>query len=421
MSNHLSWALVLVTLACSSKEDPKVAIGSKAPATSSNNTPAVLQDLIPDVESSASFDFTKQTEIVFSGSSKLVFAHPDGHSISYDAALKAWSSTLLSNNVGEYDVYYDFLDQGHLALKATEMSLRMYTGNTLIAVRPEGILNDSTLGFNPGYASSLTGTNLTTVRSDGKAAKIFRSATFLATMKQVYPCNSACALWAYDGSKVQILGSDGVWKDIALPIAIEPNLKRLVLYFNPDSKTPVIDSVLTVAANGKMSIFASVSAKAAPTWDDVKLISERFCVSCHLDDGFEKQETWNTLKSSMIGRLKLTAAEDGAMPPPETKLGKEMGAHDKSVLVNWLETISQTNQGTIGTGKDPAADAPISGDLKVLSDKYCLSCHSDAAHLVFWTGKQADIARRVGIANMPKNTVMTDAEKKKLLDLVNAL
>ncbi|MBC7659066.1 MAG: hypothetical protein H7249_05095 [Chitinophagaceae bacterium] len=170
-----------------------------------------------------------------------------------------------------------------------------------------------------------------------------------------------------------------------------------------------------------MRLFADVSPKAA-TWDDVTLISERFCVSCHLDDGYETQATWSGLKDSMIKRLKLGETEAGTMPPSETKLGKEMGSNDKTVMLSWLTTIQATTPSKIPTGtSSPTTAVPIAGDLKSLNDMYCKSCHSDAVNTLFWSSKKALIISKVSNGAMPKGTAMTDADKRKLLAIVSAL
>ncbi|MBC7532809.1 MAG: hypothetical protein H7318_14650 [Oligoflexus sp.] len=419
----LSLSLLTLSLSCSSQKGPRISIAPKAPLKlpSADYTGPQLSDLLPDEASQQSFDFTKPYEAVFSSEAKVVFAHGDGRSITYDAALKAWSSSVLSPRRGEYDVYYDFLDQGHVGLSASELTLRRQAGPTVLSDRPPELTNESPIGFNPGFAGVLDKTVLMTVRADGVAAKVYKSESFPAATKQVAPCNAACLLWALADNELRILEPDGTWRKIALPIALEPDVKRIALYFQPDAKTPVLKSMLTVANSGAIKIYVNVPLRALPTWEDVKLISERFCVSCHLDDGFENPETWSALKISLISRLKATAKADSPMPPPETLLGKEMSLADKTVLITWLGTIAATTRGSLGNVPGDFVDKAIDGELKVVGDKYCLSCHADANRLLFWKSKQGDIGTRVTSGSMPKNTMMPDADKKKLLDLVKAL
>jgi hypothetical protein len=164
---------------------------------------------------------------------------------------------------------------------------------------------------------------------------------------------------------------------------------------------------LVQSESGKL--FAQVAEtilKTEVTWADIKTISDHFCVQCHLDDGFEKETTWKSLKPSIVTRLKLDAGEKGAMPPSETTLGKKVAQGEKNLILAWIEK-QQLECGTLGDSNDPSADnSDVAGDLKVFSDKYCLTCHADFKKNAYWNTHKTDAAVRIQSGNMPRGQTM---------------
>lgn len=156
------------------------------------------------------------------------------------------------------------------------------------------------------------------------------------------------------------------------------------------------------------------------SWESIRPLTKKFCEDCHLDDGFGKLEIWSTVKDAALVRLKMEAVK-GAMPPPETTLGKTITAEEKSRLIAWLETLNQTEREEIGDVRDPAANTKISGDLKLVADAYCVSCHSDGQYLKFWAVSKAEAIKRINNRTMPPGRVLPEPEKQKLLNALNAL
>ncbi len=195
--------------------------------------------------------------------------------------------------------------------------------------------------------------------------------------------------------------------------------------YNPgESKTSPAETESSNGSDGTQNQGGAgetkVGNQVSLSFAEIRPLSKKFCEDCHLDDGFGKEEVWKTLKSSAITRLKMTG-EKGTMPPPETTLGKTMTAAEKQKIIAWLETIDQEAREEIGDVRDPAANTKISGDLKLVADAYCVSCHTDGAYVRYWINSKAEAIKRINNKSMPPGRTLPADEKQKLLNALNAL
>lgn len=393
------------------------------PAKVVPDTTVSLQKLEIADEISKAFDFSLASEIAWQGTSgEAVFSHADGRTVSYSQRAGAWSSVVKSINQEGYEPFFDFRGQGLFAFKAEQIIFRSADSVTITAVKPDD-MGENRLGVNPGFISTVDKNQTAVIASDGRDAKRVALKGIPPSVITVYPCNTGCFVWAYDGTKIFTYSdSEEVWKASALKLELPGSEKvaRLAIRFRESDMA--IESLIARAESGAVFLAASLKpVKEKLAWDkDIKNLAESFCVPCHLDDGFSKEAVWKQLKTTMIDRLKTT--DKGAMPPSETKLGKEMSPGDKAILVEWLSSVEEGPAGEeVGEVGQGSGDKDTGGDLKAVSETYCLSCHSDAKRESFWKNKRNDIQNRVNSNDMPRGMTMPDDQKKKLLDALNAL
>lgn len=178
------------------------------------------------------------------------------------------------------------------------------------------------------------------------------------------------------------------------------------------------DGQTTVPEGGNATPPAAEDPKAL-AFQGIRDISKKYCDDCHIDDGFEKLRTWTDLKGKAITRLTIANTEEGAMPPIDTTIGKSMPAEEKAKIVAWLQTQKQTVAGEIGEVEEPVADEKISGELKLVADVYCVSCHGNDK--AYWVENKANAIQQINSGKMPRGKTMSEADKQKLLNALNAL
>ncbi len=428
--------LVLSLAACSSspeKNEGKGA-GSEAVATLPPGTvpdkfqaaeTLKLATITPDETSQKNFDFTKVAEIVWTSSSEVLFAHGDGRSVAFDFKKSTWTSVHSNPGIGEFQTLFDFRESGFFGASPDVLSLKTGEG-PIVRLKPsEAYLAAAPLASNPGFVAFLDGNVINVIASADGGAKLYSLTNAPAGVKLVYPCNQHCLFWAFNGTTLFTYNVKMGWTPLAQTIEFPAGetVVRVAIRLRESNNPLAVESILAQMESG--AVYAQVAAAVAatdPTWEDIRRLSTIFCVSCHIDDGFEKESTWKSLKGNIVTRLKATAGTKGAMPPGETTLGKEMSQGEKNVILAWIERQDQIERGEIGTTKDPIEDnSDTTGELKILADSYCIACHNDAKKNLFWTTQKADAKARIESGNMPQNTSLSPAEKTRFLDLLTAL
>jgi mono/diheme cytochrome c family protein len=378
-----------------------------------------------DEASQKSYDFAKPSEISWASASEVVMAHGDGKSISFDFKQSRWSSVHTNSTVSEYSKLYDFRSAGFYGSTADVLSFRVGEGSIARLNAPDGFTEESALGINPGFVAYAGANGPSAIVAGGETASLYPLTGAPDGIKLLAPCNKHCLLWGFDGTKVYIYFAETGWRPIDQNIVLPAGqtIARMAIRFR-DTNNPVAAESIIVQSD-KGTLYAQVAGtvkNSDPTWTEIKVISDRFCATCHIDDGFEKETTWKSLKGSIVTRLKMAPGTKGAMPPTETNIGKEMSQGERDVILAWIEKQEQIDRGEIGSTTDPVADnSDVSGELKTYSDKYCLSCHADAKKNSFWTTKKADSKARIESGNMPKGQSLSAAEKTKFLSIISAI
>ena len=382
-----------------------------------------LNTVAPDEASQKNFDFTIPSEIVWSSASEVALAHGDGKSVLFDFKKSSWTSVHTSITAGEYQTLFDFRESGFFGATSEVLSLRVGEGQIIQLQASD--TQGSPVAANPGFVSFMDGEVVQVVMSIEGKARLLPLVTAPSGMTMVYPCNKHCLLWGFDGTRIHTYNLETGWNALTQTIQLpqgEP-ITRMALRFRDSNNPLAVESIFVQMESG--ALFAQVAASvapAAPVWDDVRRISSTFCVSCHLDDGFEKEDTWKSLKANIVIRLTADVGSKIAMPPSETTPGKEMSQGEKNVILAWIEKQDQIERGEIGETEDPVDDTTeTTGELKRLADLYCVSCHTDGKRNAFWALKQGDAIARISSGNMPLGNSMPAADKAKFLDVLNAL
>ena len=427
--------LALLATACS--EAPKRITSGQGGAEAARVPPGATPDpyLVPEKlklgsisaadASVKSFDLTKASEIVWASSSSFVMAHGDGKSIAYDFKKAAWSSVHTNPTTADYVSLYDFREAGFFGTTTDVLSFRSGDGQIVRLNSPADYKAGTLVGANPAFVGFSDKEGMAAITTAESTATLYPLPGAPAGLKLIYPCNNHCLVWGFDGAKIFIYFTQSGWKrlDQVIELPAGEKISRMAVRFRDTNNPVAAESVLAQSEDGKL--FAQVAGtvtKTDATWIDIKTISDRFCVQCHLDDGFEKEATWKSLKSIIVTRMKAAPGTKGAMPPTETNIGKEMAQGERNLILAWIEKQDQIERGEVGNTTDPTADtSDVSGELKSLSDKYCLGCHADFKKNATWKLKKGESATRIENGAMPKAQTLSAADKKKFLDLINAI
>ncbi len=436
------WAVIGLLLGCQKAPGKPILLGRTANGGSQEKegdlkTPPTKIDPFQEVEklslapittdepSRKNFDFAKLSEIFWINSSEFTMALPDGRSISFNFRNTAWSSVHARAAEPEFLTLYDFREAGFFGANAETLSFQSTDGKIMSMDLPDAYKASTLVAASPGFVAFRDQAKLSAILATKGKARLFSLPAGPAPIKLISPCNQNCVFWGFDGTKIYTYDEQGSWsvmnQTIELPAG--QTIARMAIRFRDTNNPIAAESILVLSDTG--ALFAQVGnsvMKADPSWVEIKAISDRFCEQCHLDDGFGKESTWKSLKSSIVTRLKLMPGAKGSMPPIETAVGKEMSQGERDIILSWIAKQDQTQQGEIGSTKDPVVDtSDVTGELKNLSDQYCLSCHSDAKKNLFWKSKKADSKNRINSGNMPKGLAITPEEKQKFIAAIDAI
>ncbi|MBC7662165.1 MAG: hypothetical protein H7249_20910 [Chitinophagaceae bacterium] len=371
------------------------------------------------------FDFTKPTEFIWTTSSDLIFAHPDGKSVTFNIKNLTWSSVATEPTAIDYLKFYDFREAGSIGTHADTLTLHHGQDAIILMKESDDFKASTMIGLNPGFAAFTANSTVKIIMAVGAEAKLYVPANVPVGLVQVYPCNVRCLFWGFDGTKILTYTEAAGWSPLSQAIDFsllgKEKVVRMALHF-VDASPLAADSILIQSDAGHLlGQVASTVVKPEPSFAQIKPVADRFCVTCHLDDGFEKENTWKSLKSSIETRLRANPSAKGAMPPAETTIGKSMSQGERDIILAWIVKQNQIERGTIGGTTDPVVDtSDISGDLKTQVALYaCSSCHGTKNE--WWTTHKANAIVRINAGTMPPTGALTVVQKKAFVDILNAL
>ncbi|MES2743943.1 MAG: hypothetical protein V4655_00890 [Bdellovibrionota bacterium] len=428
--------VVLTALSCSKAPSRLEMAGGADGIAKAGTPPGVIQDpfkapeklslaaVAATEEGAKTFDFKKTIELNWNSTHEIVMAHNDGQSLAFDFQGKTWTAIHTNDVRTEFQSMIDFRDAGFFAIGTDGFSLRG-AGTKIVRLKaPDNFDEKNLIGANPGFVAYKEGDTIKAILIKDDTAKLYPLTNAPEGLRLVYPCNLHCLVWGYDGSRISVFFETGGWKvlDQIIELPAGEMIARMAVRFRSENNPVAAEAI--VAQTDKGSIFAQVAAsapKSDPKWEDILSLSEQYCVSCHQEDGFDKESTWTSLKSSIVDRLKREPAAKGAMPPIETKIGQQMSAGERATVLAWIEKQMQTDRGEVGTGGDMMDTSDISGDLKKLADAHCISCHLDGKKTAWWTARKGDIITRVKSGSMPKGKTVGNDVKTQFEAAVNAL
>jgi mono/diheme cytochrome c family protein len=369
------------------------------------------------------FDFSKPFEPNWISSHEIVLAHDDGQSLAYDFDAKSWTAVHTNEVRTEFETMVDFREAGFFGAGGGALSLRGPGTKIVRLAAPESFEEKNMVGVNPGFVAYRVKDGIHAIVISGESAKLYVLNEIPKGLSLVYPCNVNCVVWGFDGSRIFVFSELEGWKALEQVIELPQGeaISRMAIRFRKENNPIAAEAIFVQTDKG--SVFAQVATgapKEETKWEDVLLLSEQYCVACHLDDGFDKQGTWTGLKSSIVDRLKRSPGTKGAMPPTETKIGQQMSPGERATILAWIEKQAQTERGQIG-GDEPIDTSDISGDLKRLVDANCLSCHSDAKKTAWWSQRKADALSRIKSADMPRGKTIANDVKTQFEAALNAL
>lgn len=384
-----------------------------------------LSSMKSDEEGAKTFDFSKPVELHWISAHEAIFSHNDGESLSYDFQAKAWSAIHVSDLRTEYQSMFDFRDAGFFAGNGNVLSLRSNAGKIIQLNAPEDFDEKGIVGANPGFVAYKSGDDVKILLSKDDGARLYPMENAPKGLKLVYPCNLHCIVWGFDGSRISVFFEGDGWKllDQVIELPAGEDVSRMAIRFRAENNPVAAEGIIVQTVKG--GIFAQVASsapKAEITWEDVQTMSQHYCVSCHLEDGYDKEATWTGLKSSIVERLTAKPGTKGAMPPIETKIGQQMSAGERAAVLSWIEKQTQTDRGEVGTGGSGDTDnVKISGALKSLAEANCNSCHADATTNGWWKSRKGAVISQVNSGKMPKNKTLSSDVKAQFEAAMNAL
>jgi len=383
-----------------------------------------LKVLDIDEASKQSFPFSSDAMTHINAEGLITFARADGKSISFDGKLNRWSSAQQAPEKLDYDTLYSFGPDGFLGIKDDILSSRSGPGK--IERIPFQLPKGKVLSVGPGFYVLSHDSQIDVLKSGNNSFSQFQVKMLPASLTMFKNCAEGCLAWASDGAQFYVLKNDKTWEKLALKLSLPESEKiadiSLRLQYGAELG---ISGALVTTESGQLYVKdEDNSGRKMLGWSDVSKLAGRYCVSCHEDDGFDKEATWAALKSTIIIRLKASATTPGAMPPPGTQAGKEMSAGDKALIVTWLEGIKETGQGPVGR-PDGGGAVPdpslITGSLKVLSDQHCLSCHGEAQKVSWWKARKTSASARINAGTMPPSSNLGADVRASFVNAINAL
>ena len=149
-------------------------------------------------------------------------------------------------------------------------------------------------------------------------------------------------------------------------------------------------------------------------WNKVNEFGQLYCVRCHSEDGFDRENTW--LSTRRAGILKTLKA--GTMPPPYAPEADKMLPAESEKVVAWVESDGKPIEPEDPEDpEDPVSDKPKRTDTIVKNvldvvDPSCAGCHSTINKYGYWYDNALNIKAEVESGRMPKNGSLSNAEKK---------
>lgn len=381
-----------------------------------------LKSMDADSQTKQKFIFPKETMIHINKDMLISFATADGQYVNYNAKLGTWGSVQVAADKVDYDTLYHFTDDGFMGAKDKILTLRIGSGK--IERLNFSLPKSQVLGLGIGYFASMGDGQIDLLQHSDNGYSLLKIKDYPENIKFLKPCAESCIAWAFDGTQLYILQTDKIWKKKSLSIVLPAgqSIANLTMDLKYNGELD-IGSAVILTDSGSLFIKDEASSGVKQTsWKDVSKLVEHFCVSCHMDDGYDKEATWSGLKSAMILRLKPDAASP--MPPVDTKLAKEMSAGDKALILKWLDGVKQTEPpAAVPKPNTPAPtdNTLISGVLKTQADSNCIQCHTDANKVSWWQTRKANASSRINAGTMPPNSTLSAEARKTFVDAINAL
>lgn len=382
-----------------------------------------LKALDVDDASKQLFDFKAGPMISMNADGLISFATPDGKYVSYDAKLNRWGSVQVASEKVDYDVLYYFGTDGYLGVKDDVLTSKIGAGK--IERIPFTLQKDKILSAGLGFYASSSEAAINLIRSSNNSFSQTQIKTMPAPLKLFKSCVEGCIAWGYDGTQFYVLKNDKTWGKLAIKLTLpeQENVADINLRLKYGEEL-AIQAALVTTESGKMLLKdEATSGSKALEWKDVSRLAVNYCVPCHGDDGFDKEATWASLKSPIMARLKASNSNPGAMPPPNTKAGKEMSGGDKALLIKWLEGVTEGKRGSTGDPNSAGTQdtSLISGTLKTLSDQHCLGCHADAQKTSWWKARKASAAERINLGSMPPGSTLGADTRASFVSAIQTL
>ena len=162
-------------------------------------------------------------------------------------------------------------------------------------------------------------------------------------------CRAGCDVWSFRDQKLyvgRLVESKLLWETFELSIAgADSPLDRVFLAIERSSDQRVqISDLLAVTKDQKALILdknQSSSTTSRLMWPELQKISDLYCLDCHRADGFDREETWVTLRDELLIRLKNPGPGKTPMPPPNTTQGRDMPLAAKKAMIVYVDGLSR--------------------------------------------------------------------------------
>jgi hypothetical protein len=434
MKRHMNLAqglvLSMTLLGCSGLPDsvsPKNGKGGGGAGTDYNgNAIPGFKTLALDAATTELFAVGEGMQINFIDS-VFVLSLPNGKNVTYDVSLGHWGTVVSLNVSTTHAAAYSYGNGSYVAIDPDVLTYRVASGKTS-SFKTAGVIpaNSKLLGVGPGFYATTLDEGMLVVREAANGTSSSQIKNLPVDLSQVQSCVSGCAFWGFNGVSFYTVDDAAVWTKRDLPLIMPKGKKILKLALQVSLGTNgklSISNGGALADDGSLWILDKVAPPKVIAFADVKVLTTKFCISCHSADGFDQEATLKSLKSKFLARLALPATAPLAMPPPNTA-GNGMAAGDKKLISSWLE---QQEQGTAlpdtgtGTPGEDTATVPVTGALKTLSEANCSNCHLDAKFKKFWISFGGESIDRINSGSMPIGKVMSAADKAALIAAINAL
>ncbi len=362
----------------------------------------------------------------------LIHLNRDGVASLFNAAEAAWGPESFLEESGKFQQSYNLLNLGWIGLSQDSIKSLDKVNRSLATFELSGgPAPEVVIGVGRDFVAFYQESDLKILKISPTQASIMTTPRPPAELKSLQKCVRGCEYWGFDGVHIHTLESaTSPWisPDIELVMPDDKGLLRLAgRVFQEEGGNLRVEGLYGLSQEAEL-FQADLQAPATrlPNWENVSLVVQQSCVACHGSDGFDQEDVLAGLKQEILRRVDPKRRnEAGAMPPPNSVYGKSFVQGDAELIMAWLSGKADTP----GPGKpsDPPTPAPvdpnkpITGELKKLADTYCVSCHVDNQKESWWVSRKLPVKERVESGDMPRNRTMPAADRKKLIDLVQAL